>query len=640
MAEKEEYQSLLETYKQHVGFDKFNDGEQLQFWTDVKMCSNERIEYDINGLKKLIDTMHPQEVFDEIVKEYKKKIKDPVKKEEIRLPKSGRLISDFANDIVDILSEQKTIFFRTDTLQVVEVGDIEHNEDNKFFIGFIIVKPSRFVTLVEKYFTPGNIIKIGDDSFVFKSKSMTKDLATTLLDSKILESALLNINRIFTIPMPIMYDNELTFPTVGYDDRFNSWLPRNAPKITNTKMSLKESKEIIDNILKEFCFKDDTDVNMAIAGLITPFLKGLYHSFNCRTPVFIYLANRERIGKDYLAGINGMLYEGIALEEPPISVPRDKGNVGEELRKKILSAFISGRKRLHFANNKGYINNAIFEGIITAPTFSDRVLGRNELLTFDNELEFSLSGNIGIGFTPDLANRSRIITQFFSEEDPNKREFENPDLHKWVLDNRDLILSAIYGLVRNWVDKGYPDGKKPFASFPEWARVCGGIMESAGYKSPCEPNKDVTLGGDTETTDMTQLYEFMFENYPNDPKKSSEIRELIKEENLFSYFDFNEKSDQTKFGNMIIRFAGRILSDISMKVVDDSVKRKSNRKYIFSKEISTYTKEKPKKDVTYCNPCNIQATKDYKIKKRNKGVGGVTQVALGYKPEVTEEDVL
>ena len=35
-----------------------------------------------------------------------------------------------------------------------------------------------------------------------------------------------------------------------------------------------------------------------------------------------------------------------------------------------------------------------------------------------------------------------------------------------------------------------PDGTHPFASYPEWARVCGGIMESAGYDSPCLPDKE------------------------------------------------------------------------------------------------------------------------------------------------------
>ena len=534
---------------------------------------------------------------------------DKGEKEEIRLPKSGRLISNFINDIIDILIEKELLFFRTDSRQIVEIGKIEHdNEDKKIFTGFIAIKPSRFITLVERYFTPGYSIKTEDD-FIFKPKSMTKDLANTVIDSYILEESLSNIDRIFTIPIPIMYNEKLTFPKVGYDKRFKSWLPFNSPKITNTKMNLKDSKDLLHTIIKEFCFQTDEDYNMAIAALITPFLRGLYHSFNCRTPVFIYLANRERVGKDYLAGISGILYEGIALEEPPISIARNKGNADEELRKKILSAFLSGRKRLHFANNKGFINNAVFEGIVTAKTYSDRLLGKNETPIFDNELEFSLSGNIGIGFTPDLSNRSRSIRQFYDKEDTNSRMFESPNLHKWVFDNRDLILSAVYGLVRNWVEKGSPDGTIKFASFPEWARVCGGIMESTGYESPCKPNKEMALGGDSETIDMKLLFEYCYEEKPDEPLTKQDIKEIIEKEDIFSYLDFSKKADQTKFGKKIIKFVGRVLSDIRMRVVDNSV-RSSRQKYVFSKEISTYGK-----DGNLGNLCNLRAITDYKTNK-------------------------
>ena len=56
-------------------------------------------------------------------------------------------------------------------------------------------------------------------------------------------------------------------------------------------------------------------------------MRGLFSSFSVRTPLWIYIANRERAGKDYLAGINGILYEGYALEEPPISMgDKDRGN--------------------------------------------------------------------------------------------------------------------------------------------------------------------------------------------------------------------------------------------------------------------------------------------------------------------------
>jgi len=513
---------------------------------------------------------------------------------DIELPKLGKLISDFIREIAVILKKKDILFYRSDLRQVVEIGKIKHENDiidsvdkKNVFTGFIPVKPSRFITLAERFFNPGHLLFDKDkNSFEFKQKSMNKDLANTILDSQILEDTLQNISRIFTIPIPIFLGEKLTFPKRGYDKRFNSWLPFNAPKI-DSNMEIAEGKKIINSILNEFCFEEEEDKTIAIAGLITPFLRGLYNKSNARTPVYIYMGNRERVGKDYLAGVNGILYEEIAIEEPPLSDGKNKGDSDNELRKKILSTLITGRKRLHFSNNKGYINNAVFEQIITTASYSDRQLGGNKILTFNNELEFSLSGNVGISFTPDLANRSRICRLFYDLEDTNARVFKNPDLHKWVLDNRSKILSAIYSIVKNWVEKGSPDGKVKFASFSEWARICGGIMETAGYDSPCNSSKNILIiGGDIETADMKQLFEFCYELKPEETISRNDIKTMVENaEEIFDYLDLKVRSDQTKFGLKLDKFIGRVLSEIRFKAVDTSGKRKNSHRYVFTKEL-------------------------------------------------------
>ncbi|MEM3074771.1 MAG: CHC2 zinc finger domain-containing protein [Candidatus Pacearchaeota archaeon] len=220
----------------------------------------------------------------------------------IKLPRTGKLISIFAQELADVLKDKNILFFRADSREVVEIGKIK-NENEQKYTGFISVKPSRFITLAEKFIIPGNleVVKQGEAiSLEFKPKSMTSDLANTALQSYIFEDTLLNINRIFTVPLPIIYDDKLTFPITGYDIRFKSWLPYNSPKIIKPEMSLEEAKEIIYEILKEFVFKSNQDYINAIAGLITPFLRGLYSKFNCRTPVFFYTANRERASLDVL----------------------------------------------------------------------------------------------------------------------------------------------------------------------------------------------------------------------------------------------------------------------------------------------------------------------------------------------------
>lgn len=513
------------------------------------------------------------------------------KKRPIELPNNGILISEFADTLADKFGIDNTLFYMSASKEIVEIGQVRLPDGTFVNDGFVSVKSGRFVTITEKYFTPWSKVFYKNGNVEQVRKSMNQITSSIVLQSPNFMDRMPVINRIFPVQMPILYNGELTFPKPGYDKRFGSWLPYNAPNIEDINMPIKDAKEIILFMFQEFCFQDHKDFTNAVAALITPYIRGLYSAFNIRSPIFGYLANRERAGKDYLAGITGHLYEGHALEEPPISDGEQSSNgKNDELRKKLLSAILMGRKRLHFANNKGRLNSAVLEQITTSTTFSDRKLGKNDISVVDNELEFSFSGNLDIRLTSDLINRCRIVRLFLEIEDANARNFSNPNLHGWVKDNRGKILSAIYALIRNWVDNGMPDGSMPFSSFPEWAKICGGIMECAGYDNPCESDKTETLGIalDNETDEMKVLFELMFTKFSGDEFiKKSEIIDMIKNTSgLFDYFeDFTQRSHQTQFGKKFNRFVGRILSGIRL-IVDDQNKRSDKWKYKFTKEMS------------------------------------------------------
>ena len=507
----------------------------------------------------------------------------------IKLPTAGKLVSEFAVDVGEELSDKEILFYRGETQDIVEIGKIKHNNDGKEEIeykGFVPVSANRFITLAEKYCTPYILIE-NDEGYEKVRKSMSNNMASAVLVSDNFRNVLPIINKIFTIPQPMMYQGKLTFPKAGYDERFSSWLPHDAPKISNPEMKLEEAKVIINKMYCEFCFKDEEqDKTNAIAGLLTPFIRGLYPS-QAVTPLFAYLANRERAGKDCCANCTGILYEGIVIEESALSDGKKFGNSTDELRKKVLSAFISGRKRMHFANNKGEINNAILEGLITNLNFTDRLLGSNRNLSFPNDMEKSISGNTGLTMTPDLINRTIFINLFLDIEDANTRQFKNKYLHAWIIENREEILSALFSLIRNWIDKGKPNGTIPFASFPEWSNICGGIMEAAGYGNPCKPNNQnegVTLNPESE--DMKLLFEQCYEHYPDEYITKQNIVRIVEEnhEDMFSDIDFSLRSGQTIFGSKLVNNIGRFFSGIKLFVKDKTIKKTSQWKYKFMKE--------------------------------------------------------
>jgi len=572
--------TALEAYAMKKGIIKCLDGREKG--QKQSPLTNDNVNESISCMQEEYEI----ELYDELSSKFN--LND---KPQIIQPGTGKLISIFCREVGQHLKDKNEVFYRPGNNDIVEIGKIKlHRNGEDCYTGFQNISPSRFITKIEKYISPCiSVLNPKTEEYKIKPKSITKELANTLLESSELQQSLPQINRIFTVAIPTIYNGKLTFPNKGYDVRFSSWLPYNAPEI-NTNMNLEEAKKIIDEIFKEFCFSssDPSAKTNAIAGLITPFLRGLYTDFNVRTPIFCYIGNRERVGKDYCAGITGIVYEGFALDDSPISTSENsKNNNTAELGKKVLGAMLSGRKRLHFANNKGHIDNAVLEAILTSTKWSDRILSKNKNPTLDNEIEYSMSGNIGISYTPDFMNRARFVRLFLEQEDANARMFNNPNLHNWVLENRSLILSAIYTLIKTWDSKNRPLGTVPFSSFPQWAAICGGIMESCGYNSPCIPDKEsvfVGVGGDSETSDMKRLFEICFEIYPNTSITKQVVRSLAAENELFPGIDFNHQSGVINFSNKLNKFVGRIFSDIKMNVANPEA-RPARREMIFTKSV-------------------------------------------------------
>lgn len=597
-----------------------SDKEKIEFGNSISFVSGGEFEKEF---RKLIPKdPEGENIRDRIIQEEMER-----KKIDIEIPGNDVLISKFADELVKEIKYTDKIFFRQDLRKSVEVIET----------GFAIVEPNRFITLVERYFNPFTQIFTKSGGKMTVEKSMNQQMSSIVLASSNFQDNIKNIKRIFPSPLPIIHNDILTFPKSGYDERFLSWLNKDSPTI-NENMPLEESREILNNIYDEFCFQDKQDKTNAIAALITPFLRGLYSSFNVRSPLFCYMANRERAGKDYCAGITGLVLEGYNLEEPPISSGeyRSSGS-NDELRKKLVAALISGKKRLHFANNKGRLNNAVLEGFLTSNTYSDRLLGKNESPTFDNEIDVSLSGNMGMTFTADLSNRARFINLFLEIENANERKFNNPNLHKWVLENRSHIISAIYSLIKNWFDNGKPKGSINFASFSEWAEICGGIMECANLGNPCEKETMMNQGSlDPETADMKELFEIIFELKPNIWLTKQDIREIIisNDSDLFSYIDWSNKSDQTKFGGKLSRFVGRFLSDI--KLEDDKNPRSVRRKYKFFKIKSQNSSYNHKKVVTLATLGHLSSP------NQNLGLGEITERGgnVAKRDQVTTLDLL
>ncbi len=486
----------------------------------------------------------------------------------ILLPGTDRPESVFAAEVGDAIAPVNEWFVKNDT--VVTVG-VHRFSETVTSLAFKPMLPVATPTSIEEHLQTGVLHKDRDSGdLVFRSLSMNRETAASLLSAPQFKGRLPHIVRILDIPLPIrLPDGRIELPKIGYDPRFRTYCDPGCPMIR--PMPVDEARALLLKIHRGFCFRDQQSITHALARVITPYCRGLM-GWTARFPLWNFTANRPRAGKDYLAGITMLIYEGVTCEDAPLD-----GN-SEETRKRITAANMAGRRMMHFANCQTHIDDPVFIGAITSHVFSARNLGSTDAradLRLPNEIEFSISANVGLTYREDVEPRCRKIALFLEQEDANARDFEIKLLHQYVLRHRADLLSAIASLVGAWIDAGCPEGRTPFTSFPQWAATVGGIMTFHGLGDPCLPHVEdgSEVGGDRADRAMRALYALCHETYPDTWIEKQAVYQVVAQaednDDLSFFGGFSEeesKKTKTRIGMFLKKFDRRELGGIRLEL--------------------------------------------------------------------------
>lgn len=319
-----------------------------------------------------------------------------------------------------------------------------------------------------------------------------------------------------------------------------------APK-TILQIKWSEKKELNPvELLEEFPFADEIAKSRALALMITPFI---YLGNNEVLPVGIYLGNRERIGKDYLASLTRQLANNDTGEFPPLENE-------EETRKILQSVTINQEEFAHFANNTNHMASSALEQAITAKILKGRILGSNEISTMPFNVIVTLSGNTGWTLTSDMFYRSLIVALHMDEDSIIQRNFKkSPAI--LIQENRLAYWNGIRKMYEVWLKKEKPCGTIKHTTFPEWARIIGGIMEANGYINPLTKSEAGTLNtlADRDVEEWKKLLPILLENKL--PVSGKEIQLIAENADLFDFFDFKKHGMKIAFGKIIKKFTNR-----------------------------------------------------------------------------------
>jgi hypothetical protein len=239
-------------------------------------------------------------------------------------------------------------------------------------------------------------------------------------------------------------------------------------------------QEAVDYLLKEvlidFPFVDDgDDVSAsranALALLLTPIVRPL---INDLTPVAVLDKPQQGTG----AGLYTEVVSTIATGRPSsiMSAPHSD----EEWRKRITSALIAGQTMIIIDNVEGPLHAPSLGAVLTARVWSDRRMGKSELVTLPHDATWMVTGN-NIELRGDLPRRSYWIRMNARTARPWQRQcFKHDELLAWVTEHRGEILAHLLILARAWVVADKPSVPVPaMGNFTTWAKILGGILAHA-----------------------------------------------------------------------------------------------------------------------------------------------------------------
>ena len=282
------------------------------------------------------------------------------------------------------------------------------------------------------------------------------------------------------ITTPTMRPDGMLIDVPGYDEKTQLWYQPDRQlmitpiKADPTRQDAEAALTILLELLVEFPFVDELDCSVAVAGLMTPVLRGAFDV----GPLTFVRAHAAGSGKTFLVNLISRL-----LTARPCPVIEEAPN-NEELGKKLDAAIFQGWQIICIDNCLFDIGGAKLCQVAEQQIVGIRILGKTEVIPCEwRGTSFATGNNVGV--TADMTRRTLYCNLDPKVDRPENREFKgNPvDL---VLADRWKYLSAVLTIARAWRVAGSPisDGVPPIGSYGQWAKAVRYPLIWLGLEDP------------------------------------------------------------------------------------------------------------------------------------------------------------
>ncbi|HPS02826.1 MAG TPA: hypothetical protein PLA90_14905, partial [Candidatus Sumerlaeota bacterium] len=297
----------------------------------------------------------------------------------------------------------------------------------------------------------------------------------------------------------------------GYDCEERLWLdlPRNLRQLAKAhpRGELDRAKRLLlEELLGDFPFVTQADRAHALAAILLPFTRRMIAG---PTPLHLIEAPTPGSGKGLLANVVSVIVQGASSEARSFS-PQE-----EEARKMLTAELARGRCVILLDNvsERYKLDSPTLAAVLTAHTWSDRILGRTEMIDLPNLALWMLTAN-NPNVSMEIARRCVRVRIDPSVPRPWLREgFRHENLVGWATEHRPELVGACLALVQNWIDAGKPGGGKRLGSFEDWSRVLGGILGAAGIEGFLGSLEDLYAEADDDSLMWSEFISAWWETY-------------------------------------------------------------------------------------------------------------------------------
>jgi len=169
-----------------------------------------------------------------------------------------------------------------------------------------------------------------------------------------------------------------------------------------------------------------------------------------------------------------------------MSLPQDDA----EKRKLLTSALREDAGVLIFDNVTDHVGGPVLEAFLTAPIWTDRILGSSQTISLPNQSILIVTSN-NATISGDTSRRTLVARLAPQNEMPELRRFRIPHLIEHAKQSRrDLLIAAIR--ILQWhSQRGMPPPNRPlppFGSYEGWSTTIRHALVNAGVPDPVETN--------------------------------------------------------------------------------------------------------------------------------------------------------